>query len=107
MLVEILITQEYADFPGFGTNRKTAIFKAGDIVDFPDGYADVLLTCFPIPIAKLPPIAELEELSVVEKDITSAAASLALKKGVDVSQVDGTGTDGRITVGDVKAAIRE
>ena len=35
---------------------------------------------------------------------TAAAVSLADELGVDLSTVEGTGADGRITVGDVRAA---
>lgn len=38
-------------------------------------------------------------------ETTGAAAQLAAELGVDLSTIEGTGKDGRITVTDVKAAV--
>lgn len=37
--------------------------------------------------------------------VTSAAATLALENGVNLSSLTGTGADGKITVADVRAAM--
>ena len=42
-----------------------------------------------------------------EVDATDAARELANENGVDLSQVKGTGADGRVTVDDVKAHLAE
>lgn len=42
-----------------------------------------------------------------EYDVTEPAATMALEAGLDLSQIEGTGRDGKITLGDVKAAIAE
>lgn len=40
-------------------------------------------------------------------DVTEAALELATEKGIDLTTVEGTGKDGRITIDDVKAASGE
>lgn len=99
MLVEILVTQPFADWPGSGTNRKLATFDAGQIVDFPADYVAVLLTCKPIPIA----IVKDKKVIISKSDITTSAATYALEKDIDISEIEGTGTGGRITLADVRA----
>jgi len=48
------------------------------------------------------PPAEVESEPVPEIDATDAALKYAAKNGVDLLEIDGTGKDGRITLGDVK-----
>src|SRR6266550_4514247 len=43
--------------------------------------------------------------SAEEVEATDAAAELAKKNGIELSDVKGTGAEGRVTVSDVKAAI--
>lgn len=40
-----------------------------------------------------------------EPNATQAAARLASESGIDLGKIQGTGIEGRITVGDVQAAI--
>lgn len=40
-------------------------------------------------------------------DATDAAIALALESGIDLSSVSGSGTDGRILVGDIRALLDE
>lgn len=48
---------------------------------------------------------EVDEEEVV--NATDAAIKLAEEYGIDISEVEGSGSDGRVTVGDVKAVIPE
>lgn len=47
---------------------------------------------------------EVEEAEKEEIEATDAASDLAEELGVDLASVEGTGKDGKITVGDVRAA---
>lgn len=48
-----------------------------------------------------------EEAQEQESDVTEAAKQKAEELGVDVSQVEGTGSEGRITVKDVTGAANQ
>lgn len=45
------------------------------------------------------------EAPVAEVQATGAAEKLAAESGIDLATIEGTGAEGRITVGDVKAAV--
>jgi pyruvate/2-oxoglutarate dehydrogenase complex dihydrolipoamide acyltransferase (E2) component len=48
-----------------------------------------------------------EEVQEQEPDATEAAKQKAQELGVDISQVEGTGSEGRITVKDVTGAANQ
>jgi hypothetical protein len=50
------------------------------------------------------PVEAIEELGVEEPDATPAALEYAAEKGIDLSQVEGSGKDGKITKPDVEAS---
>lgn len=60
--------------------------------------------------ARRHPYLELQEppdSEAVEVDATDAARELAAEHSIDLAAVDGTGADGRVLVGDVRARIEE
>jgi pyruvate/2-oxoglutarate dehydrogenase complex dihydrolipoamide acyltransferase (E2) component len=80
--------------------------------DYAKGYLD--LTTVPgepsTPIAVTPATPEEEDDDAAaesEVDATESAVALAEENGVDLSEVEGTGTDGRITKADVQAYLDE
>lgn len=54
-----------------------------------------------------PSVAEVEVAKAAEVEATAAAAKLAEELGVDLHDVEGTGADGKVVVGDVKDAAKE
>lgn len=115
MLVKILVSGPYADFetkPGF---QKAQNLTAGDEVDFPEWYA---LSLVESELAEATTLSYLEEAAtaedqpasaeepegeaVAEIDATDSARDYAAKNNIDLSQVSGTGANGRITLSDVK-----
>ena len=54
-----------------------------------------------------PWITHTKRLREQEPDATGAAKQKAQKLGVDLSQVEGTGSEGRITVKDVTGAANQ
>jgi pyruvate/2-oxoglutarate dehydrogenase complex dihydrolipoamide acyltransferase (E2) component len=65
----------------------------------------------PLDDSPLPPPFESEEKPVKKiaasvSNVTKAAAELAEKEGLDLGSVDGTGADGKITINDVRKALK-
>lgn len=48
-------------------------------------------------------IVEVEVAAGAEVEATDAAINLAQELGIDLASIEGTGKDGKITVGDVRA----
>lgn len=109
MDVKILVSSTYSDWEGSGTNRKVRFHKAGEIVNFPDTYAQDLIQnkmVEPATTKTLQLSVEVEEtIPLLNPDATPGALELAAEHGLDLTTVLGTGTDGRITVLDVRRAM--
>ncbi len=61
----------------------------------------------PAPEAAPAPVAAAASAGEVDESLSPAVRKLVAEKGVDVSQVQGTGRDGRITKGDVLAYLEK
>lgn len=54
-----------------------------------------------------PPVPEFVESVAYAVDATEAARTLAAASGIDLWSIEGTGQDGKVTVTDVRNAIKE
>ena len=110
----ILVKGNYADWEGSGTNRKARYHDVGDIVRFPEIYAAFLSKQGMIEVlADIPLVEEIPlelEVSILpaEKNDTPAKASesaleLAASNNVNLNNIVGTGSEGRILLADVRA----
>jgi len=94
--------------PGLSHAHYTAgeVFVASpaEVVSFGDKFEKVEPE--PEPIA--PVVADIATVEVVDGyDATPAAIRIAAECGLDLSTVTGAGKDGRVTAGDVRAAMEE
>ncbi len=111
---EILINARYSDYQGSGTNRKARFHCAGELVLFPEDYAKELENADMVEILTTDP---QEEDAVIEidaedngKTLSSApppsdsALEYAAANEIDLNSggVVGTGSNGRIVLGDVR-----
>jgi hypothetical protein len=111
MRVKILVSQIYAEFQEDG--KQGAVRReVGEIVDYPawyahslvdSRYANIVLTF----VEEIEDLAEVVPPDDVGIEATKKALELAEELGVDLSQIDGTGKDGKITIADVRWAAQE
>lgn len=101
MEIQILIAGTYSDFevPGRPNKIGAKHLAAGDVVDYPDWYAESIVGSG-LAKAYTEPGPLCEQLI----DATRAAFRLAGELGIDLLTLTGSGAGGRITVGDVRKA---
>lgn len=58
-------------------------------------------------VGDLPAAVMLARAAEEEAEATDAAEKLAAEENIDLNLIEGTGADGRVTVSDVRAAMRE
>lgn len=93
-----------------GQNRA---WKPGQVIDAPAGEFDHLAAHHYKVLGKAEkaqrePVAETATFTPDDQaaaDATNAAAQLAAEHGIDLASVQGSGTGGRITKGDIEALI--
>ena len=92
-------TADEAELVKAGDERAATLFgPAGKVI--PDSVAEK----YGLGGENSPDEPENNEPSI---NASKAALELATEKGIDLSTVEGTGSDGKITVGDVRALIAE
>lgn len=108
---KILVPGPYSDYQGSGTNRKAAVHSMGQIIQFPVPYAIKLEE---LDMVEILPELELNQPDVIEIDeedqepvveppsATEAASEFAADSRIDLADVVGSGTEGRITLADVR-----
>lgn len=112
MKVQIMRGGTYSTFVGI--KRRAEKLEPGDVRDWPDVYAEGIIANGMAVL--LPEIKDMEVViaaSVQEFDqaiseamnATNGAIKLAQESGLDLSTVEGTGTDGRILLSDVRGAL--
>ena len=101
MKIRILQDGRYSDFDVPGRPHKVGAKQraAGDVVDYPDWYAESLVASG---LAKM----YTESQPVTRLLATAAATRLASERDVNLSAVTGSGAGGRITAGDVRKAAQ-
>lgn len=101
MKVQILQGGTYSKFniPGYRHRVYKQQLAADDVIDYPDWYAEEI-------IASGRAVAYAEPAPLQEQliDATNAAFRLAGELDVDLLALTGSGSGGRITVGDVRKA---
>lgn len=116
MRCKILVKAPYSDYQGTGSNRVARVYSPGDVVDFPDIYAKALeetemveiLTGYAIEgvgvIEIEDPPESIEITSAHEPPLASdSAVEYAGDHGINLSDVNPSGADGRIILADVRA----
>lgn len=95
--MRVVITREgvYSSFEAGKAGAQA--LDAGDVVEFPDWYAESLIDA---DYAQL--YREQDAPEIV--DATEAAYELAAELGLDIHQIEGSGKGGRVTVQDVRDA---
>jgi len=122
MQVKITQSGKYADYekqPGY---VKSQHLDVGAVVDFPTDYAQGIIksglavavgatqkpTELPEPV-DAPKVVQAEKIeAAIDYDninATSSAIDLAKENGIDLSDVEGSGREGRITKADVVALV--
>ena len=103
MKVQILQDGTYSRFniPGYRHRVGERQLAVGDVVDYPDWYAEEIVASG-LAIAYVEPGAQPAQLI----DATSAAFRLAGELGIDLLTLAGSGAGGRITAGDVRKAAQ-
>jgi len=101
--VQILRDGKFSDFniPGLRHRVGKQQLVAGDVMDYPDWYAESIIEDG-LAVAYVAPGPRAEQLI----DATSAAFKLAGALEVDLFTVTGSGAGGRITAGDVRKAVQ-
>lgn len=104
MKVQILQDGTYSKFniPGYRHRVGKQQLTAGDVIDYPDWYAESIIESG-LAVAYVKP---LEMLISKLFNATDAAIKLAIEHDVDLHTVTGSGKGGRITVRDVRKAAR-
>lgn len=102
--VRILQDGKYSDFEIPGYRHRVGVKRrvAGDVIDYPDWYAEKIIKGGVAEAYVEAPTLAFEETY----QVTPAAEKLAAREGIDVRTVVGTGKGGRVTVGDVRKAAR-
>ena len=104
MKVQILQDGQYSRFniPGYRHRVGKQQLAAGDVVDYPDWYAESI-----VEEGLAMAYAEPPETQVAQPiNATGAAFKLAAELDVDLETLTGSGTGGRITTGDVRKAAQ-
>lgn len=116
---KILVEAPYADYQGSGTNRKAVVHAEGKIVLFPINYAVRLQDMDMVEIlsetsttgSELDGVAEVEVIEIDEPDqveeveppdATESAIEFAADNQIDLTRVEGTLPEGRISLADVR-----
>ena len=103
MKIQILQDGTYSRFniPGYRHRVGKQQLAAGDVVDYPDWYAEEIVASGLASIS-------IGEFITGEIDViaTDAARSLANELDIDLLTITGSGTGGRITVRDVRKAAQ-
>ncbi|MBU0493570.1 MAG: E3 binding domain-containing protein [Chloroflexi bacterium] len=122
--VRILVTGRYADFADYPPRIRATNRAAGDVVDYPTWYAaDIVKAGLaevmggvvdgPVALVEVGPEAVIapsdpdlaDHLIWAMPEATPAAIRLAVREGLDLRAITGTGQDGRITVADVRREL--
>jgi len=104
MKVQILRDGQYSRFniPGYRHRVGKQLLTAGDVIDFPNWYAEIIVESG-LAVVYVEP-AEAQSAQPV--NATSAAFNLAAELDIDLETLTGSGTGGRITAGDVRKAAQ-
>ena len=102
MKVQILQDGKYSRFNIPGYRHRVGVIErtAGDVVDYPDWYAEEIVAAGQAKYYIDP------GLTIQIPNATDAAWRLATKLDVDLLTLSGSGKGGRITAGDVRKAAQ-
>jgi hypothetical protein len=99
MLVKILVWAPYSDYGGPFGNRRAKIRQVGEIVEFPDNYAQMLLETNMVEVYGDDGVV----IDLVDEiNATTPAVDFAYENRFDLTHAEGTGGGGRITLADAR-----